>query len=195
MVINQWLVFTGPHHLPHYCWTRISRNSHLPLWYQSCVSHWWGWSCCPDWSETIGLGSNWRQEEPVFKKEPGCDRLWTVKTLVIIVFSFTYLTRIPLPPHTRVQCQQQNSEQSNQHPLNYVFSEIPDWRVDMKDTLACHSPLLTSAENDGNVISLFGVFDSHGDGGFASRYIAQELASTFLHHYHRNYTISSDKMN
>lgn len=100
-----------------------------------------------------------------------------------------------MTPHKRAQRQQQNSEQSDQQSLNYAFSEIPGWRVDMEDAVACHSPLLTSAENDGDAISLFGVFDGHGDGGFASQFLAREFACTFLHHYRGNHTISSDMMN
>jgi len=70
---------------------------------------------------------------------------------------------------------------SNPLNLKFGFAEMPGMRIDMEDAI-CHSyplslPLRTITDPN---VGFFGVFDGHGDGGVASRYVADSIVQCLL---------------
>lgn len=66
-------------------------------------------------------------------------------------------------------------------------AEKPGWRGDMEDAMCCHCPVReparpANAKSKATIHGLFGVFDGHGDGGIASKFIAQNLLSKLESH-------------
>jgi len=69
--------------------------------------------------------------------------------------------------------------------LQWAASEANGWRVDMEDAMLVKYPvprplLLERSDSSSNIpttMAVFGVFDGHGDGGHASKFIAENLVS------------------
>ena len=61
----------------------------------------------------------------------------------------------------------------------YGFAEMPGHRIEMEDAICHEFPLslnnVSQADNSSIEVGFFGVFDGHGDGGVASRYIADHI--------------------
>lgn len=65
--------------------------------------------------------------------------------------------------------------------LSYGFAEMPGYRIEMEDAM-CHCyplhtamPTIKQETPKKCAVGFFGVFDGHGDGGFASRYVADSI--------------------
>ena len=94
----------------------------------------------------------------------------------------TYGTPFLSPPSTTTV------EDAIEKGLNWGVSEKPGWRIEMEDAMCCHYPLPVphrpSDYNEDNIptLGLFGVFDGHGDGGIASKFIATNLLNKLVSH-------------
>jgi len=66
--------------------------------------------------------------------------------------------------------------------IDYGFSELPGWRVNMEDSLCCVPSLAQE-------ISLFGVFDGHSDNGVFSKYLSHNIPKLFLRHFENSKNI------
>lgn len=79
--------------------------------------------------------------------------------------------------------------------LQWGASDKPGWRIEMEDAICVHYPIMVppppstplDTTNDANAartptMGLFGVFDGHGDGGFASEFISTHLLPKFQGH-------------
>lgn len=105
--------------------------------------------------------------------------------------SSVYGTPFSSPPPT-ISSNDDNT--INEGGLNWGASEKPGWRIDMEDAMCCHYPLPVPFQqhDDKNTsltdslviptLGVFGVFDGHGDGGFASKYIASNLLHKLTSH-------------
>merc|ERR1711983_205116 len=62
--------------------------------------------------------------------------------------------------------------------IEYGFSELPGWRVNMEDSLCCCPEL--------GKYSLFGVFDGHSDNAAVSKYLATHIPKLFLHYIQKD---------
>ena len=71
----------------------------------------------------------------------------------------------------------QKTEKSDGIAITYGFSEMPGMRIEMEDAMCYHYPLKLKT---GSMAGFFGVFDGHGDGGFASRFVADNIAEYFM---------------
>mmetsp|Transcript_36886 Transcript_36886/g.77878 ORF Transcript_36886/g.77878 Transcript_36886/m.77878 type:complete len:984 (+) Transcript_36886:161-3112(+) len=101
-----------------------------------------------------------------------------------------------IPEDGEVAVVQGNNEQ-NALRLQWGASEMNGWRIEMEDKILVKYELYGEGETvppnpatpDGNskddanpTMGLFGVFDGHGDGGFASDFIASHLESKLKSH-------------
>ncbi|KAL7504197.1 hypothetical protein ACHAXN_001891 [Cyclotella atomus] len=89
----------------------------------------------------------------------------------------------------------------NKIEVLWGVADKPGWRVEMEDAICAHClraripDYESNADRSAVVLGLFGVFDGHGDGGIASKYISQHLLDKLEQHpqwpvaYH---TIDSD---
>ena len=64
--------------------------------------------------------------------------------------------------------------------ITYGFSEMPGMRIEMEDAMCYHYPLKLPTKPTGTIVGFFGVFDGHGDGGFASRFVVEHIAEYFI---------------
>lgn len=58
--------------------------------------------------------------------------------------------------------------------LEWGYSEAPGMRVEMEDALCHEYPVGLGKPECEDEVGVFGVFDGHGDGGLASRYVAEK---------------------
>eukprot|EP00956_Cyclotella_meneghiniana_P013472 scaffold19525_cov68-Cyclotella_meneghiniana.AAC.6 len=106
------------------------------------------------------------------------------RLLAPMTSSSVYETPFSSPPPTT---RSDDDNVNNDGGLNWGASEKPGWRIDMEDAMCCHYPLPVPSKifDDGNTtptLGVFGVFDGHGDGGFASKYIARNLLDKLTSH-------------
>jgi serine/threonine protein phosphatase PrpC len=71
--------------------------------------------------------------------------------------------------------------------LNWGVSEKPGWRIEMEDAVCCVYPVAAPpppAHINRKIptLGLFGVFDGHGDGGYASKFLATNLLDKLSTH-------------
>ena len=60
--------------------------------------------------------------------------------------------------------------------LSFGLAEMPGYRIEMEDAMICVYPLHPpTKEGFQTPVGFFGVFDGHGDGGIASRYVAEHI--------------------
>ncbi|KAL7475577.1 hypothetical protein ACHAW6_001504, partial [Cyclotella cf. meneghiniana] len=103
--------------------------------------------------------------------------------------SSNYATPFESPPPTAMDSAMVRNEKIIRG-LQWGVAEQPGWRFYMEDAMYCHYPLpippIPSSLSGSNAtvpsLGLFGVFDGHGDGGFASEYISSRLFQKLSSH-------------
>lgn len=95
-----------------------------------------------------------------------------------------YGTPFSSPPPT-------SNAAGDENGIQWGASEKPGWRIDMEDATLSYYPLDVPARppslRDNTIIpslGLFGVFDGHADGGFASRFVSSHLLEKLTSHPH-----------
>jgi len=95
----------------------------------------------------------------------------------------------PPPPTIHEESGHEEEEETaaseNVLQLQWAASEANGWRVDMEDAMLVKYPVPRPLSMEGDASSssipttmaVFGVFDGHGDGGHASKFIAENLVS------------------